>query len=260
MTAMRLFEDSWKRVDRAEMHGKAFTAEWNGLLKPEAFEFRTEQKSDKTFVLVGRFREIPKNDLALELGEFFYQLRAALDGIIFKTAEVKSAPNLPADEDRLEFPIYETSKRFKNSAVYRGPFPQELRDWLESVQSYNAANSGDPKVVEYGRRLKLLHDCARKDRHRRLHLVAAVPVSANWNFDPPLAISQVRQLNANFFEHEAEFLELHVSDEVHLKGQLSLNISVGEMPGPLGQAVVGEMEGLLEAVSLIVEDFEMAFK
>jgi hypothetical protein len=262
----RLFEDSWQRLDRAMMHAQVFTDEWHKLLKPEAFETRSKQKGDGAVVLVGRFRKIPKNDLALELGEFFYQLRAALDGLIFKTAEIKSAPDPPADENRLEFPIYDTAGRFENSAVYKGPFPDELKTWLQSVQPYNAPYSSDPNAVEYGRILKLLHDCARKDRHRKLHILAAVPVRVDWNFDPPLPAMQVQQLDANFFEDEAEFLELRLREcdwknsNVKFKGEVALNISVGEMPGLVGQAVSDEMNGLLRAVQLIVRDFEVAFK
>jgi hypothetical protein len=263
---MRLFEDSWKRLDRAAMHGQVFTKEWQGLLKPEAFETRSEHKSDGAVAIVGRFREIPKNDLALELGEFFYQLRAALDGIIFKAAEIKSAPNPPANENSLEFPICPDRKKFEGSAVYKGPFPDELKTWLQSVQPYNAPNSSDPNVVEYGRRLKLLHDCARKDRHRKLHILAAVPVSMNWNFTPPLPTGRIRLLKANFFEHEAEFLELRLREsdwknpDIKLETNIRLEVSVGEMPGLVGQAVADEMDGLLRAVQLIVRDFEVSFK
>ena len=263
----RLFEDSWQRIDRAIMHAQVFTDEWHGLLKPEAFETRSQHKGNGALVVVGRFRQIPKNDLALELGEFFYQLRAALDGLIFKTAEIKSAPNPPSDENRLEFPIYDTAGRFESSAVYKGPFPDELKTWLQSVQPYNAPYSSDPNTVEYGRRLKLLHDCARKDRHRKLHILAAIPVRVDWSFDPPLPAMQVRQLpDANFFQDEAEFLELRLrqfdwkNSNVKFKGEIAMNISVGEMPGLVGQAVIDEMAGLATSVSNIVGDFEVAFK
>lgn len=245
------------------MHPKVFTDEWHGLLKPEAFQIRTQQKSNGAVAVVGRFREIPKNDLALELGEFFYQLRAALDGIIFKTAEIKSSPNPPANENSLEFPICPNRKKFESSAIYTGPFPDELKTWLQSVQPYNAPYSSDPNIIEYGRRLQLLHDCARKDRHRKLHILAAVPVRVDWSFNPPLPTSQVRQLEANFFEDEAEFLELRLRESdwnnpnVKFKGEVALNISVGEMPGLVGQAVLDEMGGLGTAVSNIIGDFEV---
>jgi hypothetical protein len=159
------FTDCRQRIDRAAKHAKAFTDEWNGLLKPKAFEYRTKKKGNGAFVFIGRFRVLPKNDLALELGEFFYQLRAALDGAVFKMAEIISAPNPPTDEEALYFPICRKESGFKNSGLYKGPFPQTVKDWFKSVQPCYAHSSSDPKIIEISRRLEVLNECARKDRH-----------------------------------------------------------------------------------------------
>jgi hypothetical protein len=239
--------------------------EWNALLDPQAFQLRSEHKSDGTSVIIGRFSNLPKNDLALELGEFFYQLRAALDGLIFVTAELLSAPDPPAAQDRLEFPVYSTATRFDNCPVWNGPFPQELKDWLRSVQPYNAPSSNDPNIVEYGRILKLLHDCARKDRHRRLHMLVTVPTHFQLEFSPPIPGAVIRYLNPNLLEDEAELVELRISEqdwtnpEISFKGNLTLNITVTEMPGIVGHELSRELERLANAVSVITTDFEISF-
>lgn len=247
------------------MHANALALEWNTLLKPDTFEYRTEHKSDGTSILIGRFRDLPKNDLALELGEFFYQLRAALDGLIFAAAEFLSAPNPAADENRLEFPIYESPARFQASPVWNGPFPDELKVWLETVQPYNASAPADPNTAEYQRRLKLLHDCARKDRHRRLHVIGTIPIQTQIGFDPPLPDAQVRFLNPNMLEGEAEMVELRVSEKdwsaenVYFKAEIVMNISIAEMPGLTGPELSREFEGLANMAYLIVNDFVNAF-
>jgi len=262
---MSRFTDSRKRIERALLHANTLATEWNALLDPKAFQLRSEHKSDGTSVIYGRFRDLPKNDLALELGEFFYQLRAALDGLIFVTAEFLSAPNAPANENRLEFPIYDHPGRFKDCPVWKGPFPQELKDWLESVQPYSAPSSNDPNVVEYGRRLKLLHDCARKDRHRKLHMLATVPVNFQVFFDPPIPGAQIEYLSPNLLEGEAELVKVRISKEdwtdpkISFKGNLTLNITIAEMPGVVGSAISREMENLTNLASLITNDFESAF-
>jgi len=262
---MHRFIDSVRRVERAVMHANTLATEWNALLKPDAFQYRTEHKGDGTSVLIGRFKDIPKNDLALELGEFFYQLRAALDGLIYVTAELLSAPAPPTAENRLEFPIYDTAARFENCPVWTGPFPEELKNWLQTVQPYNASTPTDPNTAEYRRGLKLLHDCARKDRHRRLHILGTIPVEARVGFDPPLPNAQVRFLNPNMFEGEAEMVELRISEEdwqtpnVHFNANITLNISVAEMPGLTGDQLSRELEGLANMVSLITNDFVRSF-
>ncbi len=262
---MHRFIDSVRRIERAVMHANTLALEWNTLLKPDAFQYRTEHKGDGTSVLIGRFKDIPKNDLALELGEFFYQLRAALDGLIYVTAELLSAPDPPSAENRLEFPIYDTASRFENCPVWNGPFPQELKDWLQTVQPYNAITPTDPNTAEYRRGLKLLHDCARKDRHRRLHILGTIPVETRVSFDPPLPNAQVRFLSPNMFEGEAEMVELRISEKdwttpnVHFNANITLNISVAEMPGLTGDQLSRELEGLANMVSLITNDFVRSF-
>jgi hypothetical protein len=262
---MHRFIDSQRRIERAVMHANTLGSEWNTLLKPEAFQYRTEHKSDGTSVLIGRFKDLPKNDLALELGEFFYQLRAALDGLIYTAAEILSAPKRPADENRLEFPIYDSRTRFEKCPVCNGPFPQELKDWLQTVQPYNASTPTDPNTAEYRRRLKLLHDCARKDRHRRLHIIGTIPVETRIEFDPPIPDAQVRFLNPNMLEGEAEMVELRISEKdwatpnVHFKADFILNINIAEMPGFAGAELSREFEGLANMVSLITNDFVRAF-
>jgi len=261
---MHRFNDSERRIRRAEMHANALATEWNTILDPKTFQLRTEHKSDGASVVIGRFKNVSKNDLALELGEFFYQLRAALDGLIWVAAELLGA-RTPANENRLEFPIYETTGKFENCEVWKGPFPKELKDWLCSVQPYNAPSSNDPNVVEYGRRLKLLHDCARKDRHRRLHILGTPPTIFQVDFDPPIPNAQIRYLTPNLLEGEAELLELRISEEdwtdpkVSFKGKLTLSISIAEMPGFTSQQLSREFEGLINMASLITNDFVRSF-
>jgi hypothetical protein len=263
---MRRFEDSWKRIDRAMIHGKAFTAECEGLIDPKSYKTGVEHKGDGTFVVVVRASQLPEHNVAIELGELFYQLRAALDALIFKATETESFPNAPASEDRIEFPIYPADNgKFESSAVYKGPLPKELKDWLKAIQPYNAAKSSNPWVVEVGRRLGLLHDCARKDRHRRLHVIAAVPTAMQWSFNVSNgAITHERQLNADFLKHQTEFLEFQATGweredfEINLASRLTLEISIGEMPGLAGQSVVSELEGITDTVRWIVDTFEKA--
>lgn len=262
---MHRFIDSQRRIERAVMHGNTLVAEWNTLLKPDDFQYRIEHKGDGTSVLIGRFKDAPKNDLALELGEFFYQLRAALDGLIFTAAEILSAPERPAHENRLEFPIYDSHARFENCPVWNGPFPQELKDWLQTVQPYNATVPTDPNTAEYRRMLKLLHDCARKDRHRRLHIIGTIPVETRIAFNPPIPDAQVQFLNPNMLEGEAELVKLRISEKdwttpnIYFNANITLNISIAEMPGLTGAELSREFEGLANMVSLITNDFVRAF-
>ncbi len=178
------FTDSWKRIERAVVHGKAFKAEWESLIQPESYRVFIEMESDWTSGVAKAVPHvIPKNDLALELGEFFYQLRAALDAAVYQAAIFAEGVDTPTKQDSIEFPIYIDSGKFNKNPINKPPFPEELRDWLESIQPYNTAKTANTNYSTLNGTLKLLHDCARKDRHRRLHVIAAVPIQLNCGFE-----------------------------------------------------------------------------
>jgi hypothetical protein len=98
------FKDCWKRLDRAGAHLQAFQDEWNGVRNENSHTLSVKVDNDGT----GLFRAIllrPIKDLALILGEVFYQLRAALDGAVYISAVIYNGGQLPANESQWEFPI-----------------------------------------------------------------------------------------------------------------------------------------------------------
>ncbi len=268
MASMRRFEDSWKRIDRATMHAEAFASQWAGLIDPEAKEVGIKRKNDGTWVAFAIHKVNPEHDLAIELGEFFYQLRAALDGMIFKAVIIQGKVDPPANESTLEFPIYPTKGKFEGCAAYRAPFPEKLKAWFEAIQPYNTGKPGYAETADMRRLLTLLHNCARKDRHRRLHVVAAIPTSVEWKFDisPGGKISNVRELRPNFLENESEFLAFHASgvsgpdSYFKLATGVTIEISVAEIPGLTGQGVMLELARIIDAVRYIVEKFEVGYR
>src|SRR5690242_13798023 len=77
------------------------------------------------------------------------------------------------NENQLMFPIYESPRDFRKRAEYFAPLPYQLHIWLERIQPYSAPEDSDGEIRALGALLNLLNDCARKDRHRYLHFVAA---------------------------------------------------------------------------------------
>jgi hypothetical protein len=268
--AVSLFPQSWRRVDRAAFHLKAFQAEWERVVGPEAHEIVTEPNDDWT---QGTVRAVPRisreNTLAIELGEFFYQLRAALDATVYQAALFVEATDPPADEDRLEFPIYAGEKRFKNSAVYIGKFPDDLKRWFESIQPYNAAKTADADTLLLIKYLRLIHDCARKDRHRQLHIVAAYPTrfACEFEYTPStLRIRSPRRLRVNLLESDEPFFffdiegaDLTVHNKIKLKTTLQVEVSVDQIPVAPGGRMDTEIKGMCAAVEFVIKYFESGF-
>jgi hypothetical protein len=121
-------------------------------------------------------RLIQSNTLALKLGEFAYQLRAALDGVIWDAITYRQGTEPPADANGIGFPILNGKVRdFDKCGFHKFPFPQNLADWLRSIQPGTADTPIGHPDRGMNNTLEDIHNVARFDRHRRLRLVAAVP-------------------------------------------------------------------------------------
>ena len=211
--------------------------------------------------------EMSEYNLALELGEFFYQLRAALDGLIYRAVMLKKSSNFTPNENRLQFPITTKPSEFKDKAVEFAPLSDGLKFWLESIQPYNASKvvgTDDESLINL---LVLLNDCARKDRHRKLHVVAALPADFEFDFsgfNPACRVVSFEVTQGNALENEAVLfrfaLDGHVPGMTHeMKFDLSFEISVEEIVGVQGPETGVVIKSLVNAVSAIIYRFEKDF-
>ncbi len=237
------------------------------IIDPEAYTTVPEMNSDWTHGTVKAVTNVvPENDVALELGEFFYQLRAALDAAVYKVAVMMNhGIEPPPDENRIEFPICPNSAAFDRNPVNKPPFPKEVRDWLETIQPYNTAKTAALDYAPLNRSLQIIHDCARKDRHRRLHIVAAVATAFDWEFkiEGPGRVTSVNLLPANFLENECVFLEFGFegttkteTTNIQLATAMSIEVSFDEVPVPLGSNLGTELAKLLYCTEFVLGKFE----
>lgn len=261
-----IFKDSWKRIERAIAHGDAFKAEWQRVVDPNLYATSIEMNSDWTSGIAKAVaRSPPENDMALELGEFFYQLRAALDAAVYQIAVFEQGIDPPANEDRIEFPINHKPSGFENSAVNKGPFPKELRNWIEKIQPYNANQTANTQYSTLNAALTILHDCARKDRHRRLHVVAAVPTggTVGFSYSPGVKITNFKSLPVNFLNGESIFLSFGVegicregSAKIQLNTNIIVEVSIDEIAIPAGGNLGVQLERLVEATRFVLTNLE----
>ena len=268
LAGMSGLSESFARIDRAHRHGQAAINLWEGLLKDNSGTSHIRQESNLIAVASISFAK-PFGDstpIALEIGEFFYQLRAALDGAIYKFASELNAPHAPADEEHLYFPIVKSQKAFKKSAFNANPFPQELKDWVESIQPYNIGNVSDTLQRSAAHWLGQLNSFCNIDKHRRLHVVAMGPGEITGHFLPPLGceITFTEGINANFFEGEFEFLRFGVSEPppatdgfIHVECEFTPQIIIEGFPLVPPWEGLRSMEGITR---YIVERIDMVRK
>lgn len=201
-------------------------------------------------------------DIPLVLGEFFYQLRAALDGLLYR-AMVITTLDPPENHERLQFPIYSKPKEFRLSAAHFEALSAELRAWIEDVQPYNSEKTASTPFSAINALLALLNDCARKDRHRELHVVAgwAKRYEGQLRFDPPARLSSIEGNECNFLEAEGEFLRIRIEEfdpnvNINLTSGLEVDLSIEGMPGIRGEEIGEVLRSIELAVGFVIHRFE----
>lgn len=218
----------------------ALAEAWNSVLVEDHYAAIVHVYSDGT----GRILISPKDDvfgpaLALDLGEMLYQLRAALDGSIYEAAVMESRKDPPPNENRLEFPIFQNAAKFKKTADDM-PLPQKLRSFVEAIQPYNAPDLADEqRLFNFNRNLDILHDWARKDRHRHLHLIGSWASNAQPKLRVPsgVKVTEMSVTGTGFLEYESEIATFRLEGyipgmAVQANPDLMIDIAVNEGPPP----------------------------
>lgn len=161
------FQGCWDRIDRAKTHANALATEWNAFVEKDPYVMFTDVDPEGHGVVGLRRRVEMPADIPLLLGEVLYQLRAALDNCVYTLAVLTTGSDPPPGEQRLQFPIYDTPREWKNNESRLNDLTDDHRRMLKDVQAFN-----DPRWDR--EHLALLNRLAREDRHRTLRVVAAI--------------------------------------------------------------------------------------
>ncbi len=168
------------RLDRAADHFKSFGDAWTDHLasRPHRMDFDIDEDGHGR-VLFLKLHDPPAT-LSLILGEFLYELRAALDNALYAVAIIDSGQNPPPKASQLEWPICTTPKSWESHRRRRlSALSEDLVSDLHLIQpfqaDYPAWNS-----------LMILHDMARADRHRAVHLVTSFAANGWMRWDKDL--------------------------------------------------------------------------
>lgn len=164
------------RLGRAEELYAALGTAWRVYLERRPHRLVTKLHADgQGELLMERVEPMPA-ELGLILGEFLYQLRAALDNCLYAVAVIVAGVSPPPGAGALQWPICDTADAFNKQRSRLKYLRADLVDALEAIQPYQAEL---PKWNS----LRLLNELARVDRHRTLHLVTLVPVDSELTVD-----------------------------------------------------------------------------
>jgi hypothetical protein len=269
---MRPYEVARSRLNRAISHGESLSRMWNAIPAEKFFgiRVRVDQNGFGNFRIVG-VGKIPE-EFALLLGEKLYQLRSALDACIYQAAVYANGGNSPPPhEGRLEFPICPTKEEFNKQAARRlSTLPTAIQSAIEKLQPYNTpALPPEDMVTNLNRSLSILHDLARKDRHRKLHVVGSMPVKLDPYF-PPLpqgvTVDWIKPMDPGLLKEGTILATFHLSGFVwgmslEANPNLVTNIGCDEPPPPchVSDTFERRMVEMINAVGSVVNAFETHF-
>jgi hypothetical protein len=274
------FDVCWDRIRRANTHSEAIATAWSAFIKEEPYNARVEVDDDGNgYISIEQSLPIPPV-ITFEFGEFLYQLRAALDAATYECACANQGTRPPTDEHKLEFPICGSPKKFDESCWKIAPLTDQQRAIIKAIQPYNTPTNLPPKELPYSfnRAIGILNDWARKDRHRKLHVIATQASNVQPLVIVPSGVRIIRFAavrNAFIFENQhCEVAAFQVSGwqrgmEVSANPNLMLDIGVDEIPDPchevdtlalrvkaMVRVVAAVVNGLAETVGIRTpEDF-----
>lgn len=259
-----------ERILRAGRHANTFINGCLGFLnnEPKPFTVAHKIRDDRNGVVVLVPQKILHTDLPFVLGEFFYQLRAALDGAMWKAFEhfqrVGPPPNV--EERNVYFPITEPGSNFDKRAINGIPLPPKLKAWIEAVQPHDATHrthgSEDAVVADA---LLYINRFSRLDRHRKPHLIASVVSEATSlvRCAVPAKIIGVQSLRANPLEGQYEIATFQIegatpATKLYLEGEITLDVQIEGAPD--NRSFLTWLPHLKDQTFRVIQRFDEAFR
>lgn len=264
------FEGCWNRIERAHAHRVTFAELWSRFIEEDPYAPGVYMYPDGT----GSIRLSPTYPVlpaqfSLEIGEILYQLRAALDSSIYESAIRDTGKNPPPNEQQLEFPVCLSLQDFEGAARKIEPLSKERRNFIESIQPYHTPKLAPEQMVHnFNRSLGILHNWARIDRHRQLHVIGSWASGINPMLRLPFGttLAWMDIFEGGLLEDDNEVAKFGLDGyipgmEVQANPNLSIDVTVKELPEPcadndtLGNRIVAMELTVRMIVKILENDF-----
>lgn len=160
------FDTAHLKVSRAADHSQELAHIWNEYLEPHPFDHALLSTGYGEWTLrVSQARPVPP-ELSIVFGEWLFELRSALDSLLWATAVHMSRQDPPPAESQLQYPIYDSREAWEANLRRLRPLADHQRSMLLQMQPFSSPNP-DTNFLGWINRL------ARIDRHRRMTVATA---------------------------------------------------------------------------------------
>jgi len=165
---MGRLENARAKVARAQEHVAALDLICTDFLSTQPFATVGKFDPDsRRYSIHLKVREAPPLRLSTILGDLLFDLRSALDNAGYELAVLHSQQDPPPDEAGIEFPIFIDRPPFEVRTKRRlGALSSEAQACIKRLQPFRDGDAATANV------LWILHELNRRDKNRRLHVVA----------------------------------------------------------------------------------------
>ncbi|MCQ4611863.1 hypothetical protein [Corynebacterium sp. CCUG 51687] len=184
------FDVLLERVDRAAEHRETMWAVSSEHLQAHPVTHSVKRRNNEHVMVLHNPGPLPAR-LTVLFGEWLYQLRAALDGLMYEVMVLDTSQDPPPDAGRLSYPLARTEDGFRNLVPRK--LSEKTRRLVESTQPYHATGG------YRGSALWWLHELSRLDRHRRGHLLVWRVINLHVQSNSP-AVDETRSRVCDQFE------------------------------------------------------------
>src|SRR5699024_5143419 len=107
------FDSAHAKVNRAREHSERLASLWNEYLEQSPFGFSLVDDGPNRWILRATQSEPLPETMSVIFGEWLFNLRSALDSLIWATAVHISRTDPPPKESALQYPIYDSLDQWK---------------------------------------------------------------------------------------------------------------------------------------------------
>jgi hypothetical protein len=155
---------AFARIDHAGAKREDFAGAWSRYINAHPWDTKLQLVAERTFEITVHVREAAPATLSLAFSDWLAALRGSVDNGLYAFAASVSGQNSPPDAAKLQFPIVTNPTDFRKQARRLASLPSEFISKLECAQPYQSPYGIESNLLYW------LHELARIDRHRALHV------------------------------------------------------------------------------------------
>lgn len=164
MGMQELFDQAFARHSRAGAKRREFAASWSSYVSDHPWGIDVRNSGPSTLEILTVLEAPAPVELGLVFSEWLAAIRSALDNALYALAAATTGSNPPRRAERLQYPVCATPEEFHKQSKRLTMLPRHVVDALEKSQPYRSPYGPESNLTYW------VHELARKDRHRSLHV------------------------------------------------------------------------------------------